>query len=98
MKVKKIIVADVYRDGGSLFFKFEADDGKCYEFFIRTRRFEKNADTAFKPPVIFLERRGGKVMQELSWKEAMKFIASLSFNDGCFQRLVEVVKRNGKVT
>lgn len=55
MRVEKIWDADIYRDGGSYGFCFDADDGHWYEFFLKTTAFEEGRTTTHHAPEIFLE-------------------------------------------
>ena len=97
MKVTKINGADVYRDGGSYGFWFDSDDGSWYEFFIKTRKFEKDPDNDYYPPVIYLEGSNSKnIVQKLSWSEAQEFIKPLAYDNERFKELIKVVNNNGK--
>jgi hypothetical protein len=100
MKVVKIWNADIYRDGGSYGFCFDSDDGHWYEFFIKTKAFEKEkANNDYYPPAIYFEGcNSKKVVEELSWAEAKEYIAPLSFGSDRFQELVRIVNNEGKLT
>jgi len=97
MKVVQIFRADVYRDGGSLGFQFEGDNGNRYEFFLKTRRFEKGADANYHPPVLFLENcNSGEIVRRMtSWEEAQEFIRPLAFDNDRFRQIQEVVNNRG---
>ena len=97
MKVITIKGADIYRDGGSYGFWFDSDDGNSYEFFIKSRRLEKDPDTDYYTPVIYLKGCDGKsIVKSLSWLEAQEFIKPLSYDAARFRELVKVVNGNGK--
>ena len=50
VKVKNILYADIFRDGGSYGFGFDSDDGHQYEFFLLTTVFSAAQDTVIPPP------------------------------------------------
>lgn len=97
MKVIKINGADVYRDGGSYGFWFDADDSNWYELFIKVRKLEgeKEATKDYDPPVIYLEGcNSGNIVKKLSWQEANEFILPLSYENERFRGLVEIIEAN----
>lgn len=98
MQVKRIVDADMYRDGGSYGFTFYADDGRCYEFFLATRAFEEpRSEQSHRPPAIYAESvNDAKLVQQLTWGEARVFVAPLSFAGSRFAELVAVVLREGR--
>lgn len=98
MQVKRIVDADIYRDGGSYGFTFYADDGRCYEFFLQTRAFEEpRAEESHQPPTIYAESvNDGKPVRQLTWSEARSFVAPLRCDFERFLELVAVVMSEGK--
>jgi len=97
MKVKKITWADIYRDGGSYGFEFTGVDGLAYEFFMGTNAFEPEATESHASPVVY---RGscndGEVVLQMSWDEAISFIAGLKFDDPRFSEIVAIVMSKGR--
>ena len=99
MNVKKILGADIYRDGGSYGFWFDSDDGHWYEFFLMTRRWEPSALESHRPPVIYLEGvNSRKVVSQLSWDEAKSFVAPLCYENERFAELVHIVMTEGRTS
>jgi hypothetical protein len=100
MKVVKIWDADIYRDGGSYGFCFDSDDGNWYEFFIRTKAFEKEkaGDDYYRPVIYFEGCNSKKIVKEFTWTEAKEYVASLNFDNGRFRELVRIVNNEGKRT
>jgi hypothetical protein len=97
VRVREIWDADIYRDGGSYGFCFDSDDGCWYEFFLKTKAFERPSSESHHPPVIYLEGcNSGKVVQSLSWQEARSFVAPLKYNNARFAELVEIVMNEGQ--
>ncbi|MCC7702903.1 hypothetical protein IGS59_11665 [Janthinobacterium sp. GW460P] len=97
MKVENILYADIFRDGGSYGFAFNADDGQQYEFFLQTTAFSAAQDTTHHAPVIYLDDSNtGHVVRSLSWDEAKKFVGPLNFSDRRFDELVSIVANEGK--
>jgi hypothetical protein len=97
MRVEKIWDADIYRDGGSYGFCFDADDGHWYEFFIQTSAFDEERPGTHRPPVIYLEgSNSGNVVQNLSWDEAKVFIKHLSCSNKRFSELAFIVANEGR--
>jgi len=95
--VKRIWEADIYRDGGSYGFCFDSDDGRWYEFFLRTRAFDPTAQTSHDPPAIYLEdANSGRLVRNLSWAEARAFVAELSYDNERFRELLAIVAAEGK--
>ncbi|MFL6676753.1 MAG: hypothetical protein ACJ8IK_00325 [Burkholderiaceae bacterium] len=98
MKVQRIWGADICRDGGSYSLCFDADDGRWYELFVKTRAFETAPSTSHHPPAIYLEgANGGEVVRHLSWSEAREFIAPLSYEGDRFAELRQVIETAGTV-
>jgi hypothetical protein len=97
MKVAKITSVDYYRDGGSIGLSFDAGDGGHYEFFLKTRAFERPlALESHHPPVIYRgDVNDRDVVQELDWDEAKAFVSPLRFDNPCFDELVALVGRAG---
>jgi hypothetical protein len=97
MEVRKILYADIFRDGGSYGFGFEAADGRRYEFFLQTTAFSAERTTTHQAPVIYREdRNSGDIVQSLSWEEAKEFVAPLRYSDRRFDDLVKIVANEGK--
>lgn len=97
MKIKNILYAEIFRDGGSYGLGFEADDGNPYEFFLKTTAFSTERETTHESPVIYWEDcNSGRVVQSLSWKEAKEFVAALHYGGQRFDELVEVVMSEGR--
>lgn len=97
MRVVKIWDADIYRDGGSYGFCFDAADGHWYEFFIQTTAFDEDRSGTHRPPVIYLDGcNSGHVVQNLSWDEAKVFIKRLSYNNVRFSELASIVSHEGR--
>jgi hypothetical protein len=108
MRVVRIWQADIYRDGGSYGFCFDADDGQWYEFFVRRRMRLIQPPDPFAAPTINREgyeapviyRQGvnsHQVESRLSWAEGKEFIAPLSYDNDRFRELVSIVKSDGKL-
>lgn len=97
MKVENILYADIFRDGGSYGFGFDADDGRQYEFFLATAAFSAAQDTTHHAPVIYRDHSdSGNIVRSLSWEEAKKFIGPLRYSDPRFDELVNIVANEGK--
>ncbi|AYM76651.1 hypothetical protein D9M09_13235 [Janthinobacterium agaricidamnosum] len=97
MRVVKIWDADIYRDGGSYGFCFDADDGHWYELFMQTTAFDDDKSATHRPPVIYFEGcNSGHVVQNLSWDEAKVFIKHLSYNNHRFSELALIVANEGR--
>lgn len=97
VKVKSILYADIFRDGGSYGFGFDSDDGNQYEFFLQTTVFSAAQDTTHHAPVIYLDDcNSGRVVRSLSWEEAKKIVESLHYSDQRFDELVNIVANEGK--
>ena len=105
MRVVKMWRADIYRDGGSYGFSFDADDGQRYTFFVKVRWLRPpdfNSEQAIRQagymaPVIY---RGSvnsrEVVANLSWAEGKDFIASLIYDNKRFRELVEIVDKESQ--
>jgi hypothetical protein len=97
-KVEKIWDADIYRDGGSYGFCFDADDGRWYEFFLRTAAFTEEETCSHFAPELYLEGcNSGCAVHTFSWTEAKEFVANLSYPNNRFDELVEIVVQEGKM-
>jgi hypothetical protein len=97
LRVQDIWDADVYRDGGSYGFCFDSDDGRWYEFFLKTKAFEQPSSESHYPPVIYLEGcNSGQVTQSLTWQEAKSVVAPLRYDNARFAELVEIVMNEGR--
>lgn len=97
MKAVRIHWADIYRDGGSYGFGFDADDGLQYEFFLKTTFSGPPSAATHLPPVLHLtDCNDGDAIQQMSWEEAQAFVAPLEFDDPRFRELVAIVMRRGE--
>jgi hypothetical protein len=98
MKILRIWDADIYRDGGSYGFCFDADDGRWYEFFLKTAAFSEMRNWSHFAPALYLEGcNSGCVVQTFSWGEAKKFVANLSYPHRRFDELIKIVVQEGKI-
>lgn len=98
IKILKIWDADIYRDGGSYGFCFDADDGRWYEFFLKTAAFSEARTCSHLAPVLYLEGcNSGCVVQTFSWVQAKEFVANLSYPHNRFDELIKIVAQEGKI-
>jgi len=99
MKAVRVHWADLYRDGGSYGFGFDADDGRRYEFFLKTTAFGPPSAQSHEPPVLNLQDcNDGDEILRMSWDEAQAFVAPLVFDNPRFEELVAIVMRRGEKT
>ena len=95
--VKRIVEADICRDGGSYLFCFDSDDGQWYEFFLKTCAFDPAATTSHHPPAIYRgSSNDGQLIHSLSWAEGKAFVANLNYENMRFHELVSIVLNEGQ--
>ncbi|MEY4563927.1 MAG: hypothetical protein RLZZ618_3204 [Pseudomonadota bacterium] len=95
--VKNILGVDICRDGGSYSLCFDSDDGRWYEFFLKTRAFDPVAIASHEPPAVYCKGSDdGQLVRNLSWVEGMAFVAQLSFDNERFRELVEILVTEGR--
>lgn len=98
IRIKEIFGADVYRDGGSYGFFFHAYNGSWYEFFIQ-RDLNGTTGTEYYEPQLYLEGVNSKnVVYTFSWKEALKFVQDLEYENERFAELKRIVANGGNFT
>lgn len=95
MQVQRVWGADICRDGGSYSLCFDSDDGRWYEFFLKTRAFEQSGPS-HEPPVIYLGSvNEGHAVQSMNWQEAKAFVAPLSFEGARFAEIRRIIETKG---
>lgn len=98
VRIKEIFGADVYRDGGSYGFFFHAYNGSRYEFFIQ-RDLDGATGNDYYEPQMFLEGvNSNNVVFSFSWKEALKFVQDLEYENERFTELKRIVENGGNFT
>ncbi len=95
MQVQRVWGADICRDGGSYSLCFDSDDGRWYEFFLKTRAFAQSGPSHESPVIYLGSVNDGLAVQSLTWQEAKAFTAPLSFDNARFEELRRIVDSEG---
>jgi hypothetical protein len=95
MQVQRVWGADICRDGGSYSLCFDSNDGLWYELFLKTRAFDQTGPSHEAPVIYRGSSNDGQVVLSLTWAEAKKFVAPLSFDGSRFEELLRVIETEG---